>query len=154
MRSRRPDRIATRVTVTEGKHRKVNFGFGYGTEEKARGEVDWRHVNFFGGARTAGVFARYSALDRGVRLNFRQPYFFSPRLFLRDERAVVVHRRARVPAHDHRRARDDRAGVVDGRRSPLGARQTTVLALTYANEWEDYTISNEALLRSRRFATS
>ncbi len=44
-----------------------------------RGEVDWRHVNFFGGARTAGIFARYSALDRGVRLNFRQPYFFSPR---------------------------------------------------------------------------
>ena len=36
-------------------------------------------MNFFGGARTAGVFARYSALDRGVRLNFRQPYFFSPR---------------------------------------------------------------------------
>ena len=57
----------------------MNFGVGYGTEEKARGEVDWRHVNFFGGARTAGVFARYSALDRGVRLNFRQPYFFSPR---------------------------------------------------------------------------
>ena len=74
-----PDRIATRVTVTEGKHRKVNFGLGYGTEEKARGEIDWRHVNFFGSARTAGVFARYSALDRGVRLNFRQPYFFGPR---------------------------------------------------------------------------
>ena len=73
---RRSATDSTRVTVTEGKHRKVNFGVGYGTEEKARGEVDWRHVNFFGGARTAGVFARYSSLDRGVRLNFNQPYFF------------------------------------------------------------------------------
>ena len=48
-----PTEIPTRVTVTEGKHRKVNFSFGYGTEERARVEADWRHVNFFGGARTA-----------------------------------------------------------------------------------------------------
>ena len=82
-RRREAAEIPTRVTVTEGKHRKVNFGLGYGTEERARGEVDWRHVNFFGGARTAGVLARYSALDRGVRLNFKQPYFFSPRLLAR-----------------------------------------------------------------------
>ena len=58
--------------MTEGKHRKVSW------DRRVRGEVDWRHVNFFGGARTAGIFARYSALDRGVRLNLRQPYFFSP----------------------------------------------------------------------------
>jgi outer membrane protein assembly factor BamA len=53
---------------------------GYGSEEKARTEVDWRHVNFFGGARTAGVEARYSSLDRGIRLSLTEPYFFSPRL--------------------------------------------------------------------------
>jgi outer membrane protein assembly complex protein YaeT len=140
-----PDRIATRVTVTEGKHRKVNFGLGYGTEEKARGEIDWRHVNFFGGARTAGVFARYSALDRGVRLNFRQPYFFGPRhsfgmsaqSWYTDEPAyqlTTTGGRATIARESSRS------------RSPLGPRQTTVLALTYANEWEDYTISNEALL--------
>ena len=140
-----PDRIATRVTVTEGKHRKVNFGLGYGTEEKARGEVDWRHVNFFGGARTAGVFARYSALDRGVRLNFRQPYFFGPRYsfgmsaqsWYSDEPAyqlTTTGGRATIARESSRS------------RSALGVRQSTVLALTYANEWEDYTISNEALL--------
>ena len=72
----------TRVTVTEGKHRKVNFGVGYGTEEKARGEVDWRHVNFFGGARTAGVFARYSSSTAACGVNFRQPYFFNRRYSL------------------------------------------------------------------------
>ena len=75
-----PPEIPTRVTVTEGKHQKVNFGVGYGTEERARAEVDWRHVNFLGGARTFGAFARYSSLDRGVRLNFKEPYFFAPAL--------------------------------------------------------------------------
>jgi outer membrane protein assembly complex protein YaeT len=72
--------VPTRVTVTEGKHRKLTFGLGYGTEEKVRGTIDWRHVNFYGGARTAGVEAKWSSLDRGVRLNFVQPYFFSPNL--------------------------------------------------------------------------
>jgi outer membrane protein assembly complex protein YaeT len=138
------DQIATRVTVTEGKHRKVNFGVGYGTEEKARVEIDWRHVNFFGGARTAGVFARYSSLDRGVRLNFRQPYFFSPRYsfgmsgqsWFSDEPAyqlTTTGGRATITREFTRS------------RSVLAARQTTALALTYANEWEDYSISNEAL---------
>jgi outer membrane protein assembly factor BamA len=46
----------------------VNFGVGYGTEEQMRAEIDWRHVNFFGSGQTAGVAARYSSLDRGVRL--------------------------------------------------------------------------------------
>ena len=41
--------------MTEAKHRKVNFSFGYGTEERGRVEAKWRHVNFFGGARTAEV---------------------------------------------------------------------------------------------------
>jgi outer membrane protein assembly factor BamA len=139
------DRIPTRVTVTEGKHRKVNFGFGYGTEERVRGEIDWRHVNFFGGARTAGIFARYSYLDRGVRLNFRQPYFFGPHYsfgmsgqsWFSDEPAyklTTVGGRATVTRQF------GRAG-----RPILGGKPTTTVALTYANEWEDYTISDEAL---------
>jgi outer membrane protein insertion porin family/translocation and assembly module TamA len=74
--------VPTRVTVTEGKHRKLTLGGGYGSEEKVRGTIDWRHVNFYGGARTAGVEAKWSSLDRGVRLNFVQPYFFSPNISL------------------------------------------------------------------------
>jgi outer membrane protein assembly complex protein YaeT len=139
------DRIPIRVTITEGKHRKVNFGAGYGSEEKVRGEVDWRHVNFFGGARTAGVFARYSSLDRGVRLNLKQPYFFSPRYSLglsgqswfSDEPAyklTTTGGRATIAREFSR-----------GRTPVVGARQATSLALTYANEWEDYSISDAAL---------
>jgi outer membrane protein assembly complex protein YaeT len=72
--------VRTRVTVAEGKHQRVNFGVGYGTEENGRVDGEYHHVNFLGGARSAGVHARYSTLDRGIRVDFNQPYLFSPRL--------------------------------------------------------------------------
>ncbi len=77
-----PDEVPIRITVAEGKHQRVNFGLGYGTEEKARVEAEYHHVNFLGAARLAGAHARWSALDRGVRLDFNQPYFFAPRFSL------------------------------------------------------------------------
>ena len=137
----RASEIPTRVTMTEGKHRKVNFGVGYGTEEKGRVEVDWRHVNFFGGARTAGVFARYSGLDRGVRLNLKQPYFFTPRLSL-SMSGQSWHNEE--PAFEL----DTLGGRITitrefarGGGPVLGSRPSTTAAFTYANEWEDYTIA-------------
>jgi outer membrane protein assembly complex protein YaeT len=137
--------VPTRVTVTEGKHRKVNFSVGYGTEEKARTEVNWRHVNFFGGARTAGVEARYSGLDRGVRLNFNQPYLFSPRYSLGSS-AHWWH--AAEPAF----TLDTLGGrvtvtrqIVGGRGRLFAGRPTTTFSATYLNEQDDYTISQEAL---------
>ena len=141
----RPVEIPTRVTVTEGKHRKVNFSIGYGTEEKGRVEADWRHVNFFGGARTAGVRARYSGLDRGVRLNFNQPYLFSPRysfatqgqFWHSDEPAFTLDNiggRMTVTREFGRSG-----GAV------IGSRPTTSLSFTYANEYEQYEIADETL---------
>jgi outer membrane protein assembly complex protein YaeT len=141
----KPLEIPTRITVTEGKHRKVNFSFGYGSEERARVEGDWRHVNFFGGARTAGVHARYSRLDRGVRLNFLQPYFFSRQYSFglqgqywhNDEPAFVMNNvggRATITRE-----------IGRTRRTALERRPTTTVSLTYANEWEDYTVSEETL---------
>jgi outer membrane protein assembly complex protein YaeT len=77
--------VDTRVTVAEGKHQRLNFGVGYGTEEKGRVDGEYHHVNFLGGARSAGLHARWSSLDRGVRLDFNQPYFFAPHLSLGGE---------------------------------------------------------------------
>lgn len=141
----KPTEVPTRVTVTEGKHRKVNFGVGYGSEERARAEVDWRHVNFFGGARTAGVFARYSSLDRGVRLNLKQPYFFGPRLsatvtgqsWHADEPAFILDTMGGRFTVTRQFARG--GGPV------RGSHPSTTLSLTYANEHEDYSISRAAL---------
>jgi outer membrane protein assembly complex protein YaeT len=75
-----PAEVPIKVTVAEGNHQRVNFGVGYGTEEKARVDAEYHHLNFLGGARSAGAHVRWSSLDRGVRLDFNQPYFFRPHL--------------------------------------------------------------------------
>jgi len=80
-----PAEIPMRVTVAEGNHQRVNFGIGYGTEEKGRVDAEYHQLNFFGGARTAGAHVRYSSLDRGIRLDFNQPYFFTPHFSLATE---------------------------------------------------------------------
>src|SRR5262249_26004464 len=80
-----PDEVPVRVTVAEGNHQRVNFGVGYGTEEKARVDAEYHHLNFLGGARSAGAHVRYSSLDRGIRLDFNQPYVFSPHFSLAGE---------------------------------------------------------------------
>lgn len=80
-----PEDVPIRVTVAEGNHQRVNFGVGYGTEENARIDSEYHHVNFLGGARSAGVHARWSSLDRGLRVDFNQPYFFRPHFSLGGE---------------------------------------------------------------------
>jgi outer membrane protein insertion porin family/translocation and assembly module TamA len=74
--------VPVRITVAEGKHQKVTTGVGYGTEEQARARVRWDHRNVFGGAQQAGVEAKWSSLDRGVRVDYREPFFLSSRLSL------------------------------------------------------------------------
>ncbi len=139
-----PELVPTKVTVTEGKHRKVNFGVGYGSEERARTKIDWRHVNFFGGARTLQLIGQYSSLDRGVRANFKQPAFPAPRWGLtlsgqswhNDEPAYTL---------------DTSGGSISIER-PLArpgrfARRlsTTTFSMAYTNQYESYTVTEEAL---------
>jgi outer membrane protein assembly complex protein YaeT len=82
--SRDPN-VRTRVTVAEGKHQRLNFGVGYGTEEKGRLDAEYHHLNFLGGARSAGIHGRWSSLDRGLRGDFNQPYFLFPHFSLGGE---------------------------------------------------------------------
>jgi outer membrane protein assembly complex protein YaeT len=77
-----PAEVPMRITVVEGKHQRVNFGVGYGTEEKERVDAEYHELDFLGGARSAGAHVRWSALDRGVRLDFTQPYFLQPHFSL------------------------------------------------------------------------
>jgi outer membrane protein assembly complex protein YaeT len=76
------NRVPVQVTVAEGPQRQVKLGLGYGSEERVRATVDWRHVNFLGGARQAEVEAKGSFLDRGVKVTLTQPYFIKPGLSL------------------------------------------------------------------------
>ena len=124
-----PQQIPTRITVTEGKHRRLNFGVGYGSEERARVQADWRHVNFFGGARTAGVLGRYSSLDRGVKVNLTEPYFFSPRYTFSSRRSVLAQRRAGVQTGQRRRPHhsDSPVHARGSRRVPVASEQYPVV---------------------------
>jgi outer membrane protein assembly complex protein YaeT len=75
---KQPDVVPTRITVAEGPSQRVNLALGYGTEEQARIDANYHRLNFFGGAREAGAHVRWSSLDRGVQLDFTQPYLFDP----------------------------------------------------------------------------
>ncbi len=79
----RSPQVPVVVTVAEGKHRRLQLAGGYGSEEKARGRINWRHVNFFGGARTGEVEAKASSLEQGVRGSFLEPFLFQRGLSLR-----------------------------------------------------------------------
>ncbi len=139
-----PDVIPTKITVREGKHRKVNFGVGYGSEEKLRTTIDWRHVNFFGGARTMQIQGRYSSLDRGVRVNFRQPAFPAAQYGLT---ASGQFWHNSEPAY----TLDTQGGLITIDRplaQPGPSSQRTasrMISFTYTNEYQRYTISNAAL---------
>jgi outer membrane protein insertion porin family/translocation and assembly module TamA len=80
-----PDEVPTKVTVVEGPDYRVRFGAGYGTEEKVRAQADYHRLNFLGGARTAGVNAKWSSLDRGIKADMTQPYVWRPEFSLAGE---------------------------------------------------------------------
>ena len=77
--------VPTRVTVGEAKHQRLTTGLGYGSEEKARATLRWDHLNLLGGAQHAGVETKWSSLDRGVRLDYTEPYFLSSHLSMNFE---------------------------------------------------------------------
>jgi outer membrane protein assembly complex protein YaeT len=133
--------VRTRVTVIEGKHQRFNWGAGYGTEEKARTEGEYRHVNFLGGARSAGVRGRWSSLDRGVRFDLLQPYLFSPRVsLLTDAQQWWTY----TPAY---------RSVLTGGRAIVTRRpsDTTSWSVSVTGETNSSTISDETLRDPRLF---
>ncbi|MGE5357691.1 MAG: outer membrane protein assembly factor [Bacteroidales bacterium] len=130
-----PAEVPTRVTVAESKHQHVQFAGGYGTEEKVRAEAQWHDVNFLGGARQFGVRAKWSSLDRGVRTEFTQPYFFGSNFSLGLE--------------GHQWYQDQPAFTTrsSGGRVSLNQRLGTRSSLSFSliDEYDSSTVSPEAL---------
>jgi len=129
------DLVPTRVTVAEGKHRRLTTGIGYGSEEKARATFRWDHLNFFGDARHAGIETKWSSLDRGVRLEYTEPYFLSSHMSLNFEGRGW---QAIEPVYSQ--------DVLGGRASLRHqANQQTYWSVSLINEYQRSTITNEGL---------
>lgn len=137
------DIVRMRVTVTEGKHQRVRGTIGYGSEEHARVTANYRHVNFLGGARTAGVEGKWSSLDRGAAITFGEPNLFNK---------VALNVRAENWFFDQPLYELETKGgraTLTRRFGQSGAlsqdRSTTTLSAGYLYEYEDYTVFPDAL---------
>lgn len=132
------------VTLTQGKSRRVSVAPGFGSEERARVVGTVRHLNVFGGARTAQVQAKWSSLDRGARVGFEEPSLFRRGISMSSS---VQYWYADEPAYSLLTS----GGRVTlarelSRSDPVTRRQAlTTASLTFVNEYEDFTISDFAL---------
>jgi outer membrane protein insertion porin family len=64
------------VALTERKPKALNFGLGYGSEDKLRGFVEYTHDNIAGMHRQFRVRAQASFLEQRYLMNFREPRLF------------------------------------------------------------------------------
>lgn len=132
------------VTLTQGKSRRVSVAPGFGSEERARIVGTVRHLNVFGGARTAQVQAKWSSLDRGARVGFEEPSLFRKGISMSSS---VQYWYADEPAYSLLTS----GGRVTlarelSRSDPVTRRQAlTTASLTFVNEYEDFTITDFAL---------
>jgi outer membrane protein assembly complex protein YaeT len=140
----RSQQVPIIVTVAEGKHRRLQLAAGYGSEEKARGRINWRHVNFGGGARTGEIEAKASSLEQGVRGSFIEPFLLQRGLSLRVSGSTWW---ANEPVYEYRSSggriglsKDFSRASVGGER---GVRNT--VSATLIQEYEDYMIAPTVL---------
>ena len=140
----RPLQVPVVVTVAEGKHRRLQLAGGYGSEEKARGRINWRHVNFGGGARTGELEAKASSLEQGLRGSYLEPYLFQRGLTLRLSGSTWW---ADEPVYEYRSSGGRIAITKDFSRAPVGGERgvRNTISATFIQEYEDYTINQTVL---------
>jgi outer membrane protein assembly complex protein YaeT len=140
----RAPQVPVVVTVAEGKHRRLQLAGGYGSEEKARGRINWRHVNFRGGARTAEVEAKASSLEQGVRGSLLEPYLFQRGLSLRLSASTWW---ADEPVYEYRSSGGRIAVTKDFSRAAVGGERgvRNTVSATFIQEYEDYAVAPSVL---------
>ena len=74
-----PSILPIRVQVEEKPFHEWKLGVGYGTEDELRGQIRWRHNNWFGGGRRLDIGVKVSAIVRDLAVNFLQPHFLGLR---------------------------------------------------------------------------
>ena len=132
------------VAVTSNKLRQIRTSVGYGSEERTRGEAEWKHLNLFGGARTGTVHGKWSSLDRGLRTELMQPYVFTPSVSLRLSAQAWY---AREPAFnlDTKGGRATFTYRLSERDVVTGTGGSSTISAALIHENEVYRVSQEAL---------
>ena len=140
----RSTRVPVHVTVAEGKHRRLQLAGGYGSEEKARGRINWRHVNFGGGARTGEVEAKASSIEQGVRGTFIEPFLFQRGLSLRLSGSTWW---ADEPVYEYRSSGGRFGLTKDFSRAGIGSERgvRNVVSASLIQEYEDYRVAPSVL---------
>ncbi len=72
-----PAQVPIVIEVEEGEPRDVRIGAGFGTGEGVRGQLQWRHRNWFGGGRQLLLSIRASQITNEADATFIQPHLFS-----------------------------------------------------------------------------
>lgn len=73
-----PPVVPMAVEVMEKPYREIKLGVGYSTEEEFRAQVEWRHLNWFGGGRQVSVQGKYSSVAASGAAELTQPHFLTP----------------------------------------------------------------------------
>jgi outer membrane protein assembly complex protein YaeT len=135
--------VPVEITVVEAPHRQATFGFGYGSEDHARVNANFTHVNFLGGARVASAEGKFSSLERGVRLSFTEPAL--SRGFSLGTNAQSWY--SDTPAYDLRTT-GGRIGLLKSFSAGnvvAGTPARASASLSFSREYESYTVSPDAL---------
>jgi len=73
-----PTGVPMEIEVTEKSHREVRLGVGWGTEDKFRAQLQWRHLNWLGDGRRLSITGRYSSIAIRGAIDLVQPHFLTP----------------------------------------------------------------------------
>jgi outer membrane protein assembly complex protein YaeT len=136
--------IPVDVVVTESKHRRLTFGAGYGSEEKARARITWKHLNFLGDARTLETEGKASSLEQGIRGAFVEPHFLTSGLSLRFSGSSWW---SQEPIYEYRTIGGRITLTRDFSKAPVGADRgvRNLISISLIHEYDDYAITQAAL---------
>jgi outer membrane protein assembly complex protein YaeT len=74
-----PTVVPMEVEVAEKSHREIRLGVGWGTEDRFRTQLEWRHFNWLGDGRRLSIVGRYSSIAIRGAIDLVQPHFLTPR---------------------------------------------------------------------------
>ncbi|MGN6735982.1 MAG: outer membrane protein assembly factor BamA [Candidatus Binatia bacterium] len=73
-----PAVVPMEIEVTEKSHREIRLGVGWGTEDRFRTLLEWRHFNWLGNGRRLSIVGRYSSIAIRGAIDLLQPHILTP----------------------------------------------------------------------------